>query len=86
MYGHLTKVAKLGISKVGTSLIFTDFSMFAKETGKVKTQKPEKKTLRKMKREYDDFFDEESRKAKIKKPRRGHKELLFDPEEDTTPE
>ena len=86
MYGHLTKVAKLGISKVGTSLIFRDFSMFAKETGKVKTQKPEKKTLRKMKREFDDFFDEESRKAKIKKPRRGQKELLFEHEEGTDPE
>ncbi len=55
--------------------------MFAKETGKVKTQKPERKILRKMKREYDEF-GEEPRKSKIKKPKRGQKIFLIDDEEE----
>lgn len=47
----------------------------------MKTQKPEKKILRKMKQEYD-YFDEEPRKSKIKKPKRGQKIFLADDEED----
>lgn len=47
----------------------------------MKTQKPEKKNLRKMKREFDDF-GEETRKAKIKKPRRGQKTILISPDPD----
>ncbi|MDD3145915.1 MAG: hypothetical protein PHD82_01325 [Candidatus Riflebacteria bacterium] len=47
----------------------------------MKTQFTEKKTLRKMKREFDDY-SEESRKAKIKKPKRGHKIVIIDGESD----
>jgi len=48
----------------------------------VKTQKPEKKVLKKMKREYDDFdLDIELRRAKAKKPRRGHKLFTDDNDE-----
>ena len=40
----------------------------------MKTQKPDEKVLKKMKREYDDFdFANEPRRAKAKKPRRGVK-------------
>ena len=47
---------------------------------KVKTQKPEKKILRKMKREYDEYEDTQH-KSKTRKPRRGFKEN-FDDEND----
>ena len=48
----------------------------------MKIQKPEKKVLKKMKREYDDFdFINESRRSKAKKPRRGHKFFTDDNEE-----
>lgn len=46
----------------------------------MKTQKPEKKVLRKMKREYDEYEDT-PQKSKTKKPRRGFKEN-FDDEKD----
>ncbi len=48
----------------------------------MKTQKTEKKNLRKMKREFDDFV-EEPLKAKIKKPKRGQKTIFIydDPDE-----
>jgi len=43
----------------------------------VKTQKPEKNVLRKMKREYDEFEDT-SRRTKDKKPKRGLREKFDD--------
>lgn len=46
----------------------------------MKTQKPEKKILRKMKREYDDFEDT-PRKSKDKKPKRGQKTFYDDEDE-----
>lgn len=46
----------------------------------MKTQKPEKKVLRKMKREYDQYEDT-PRKSKAKKPQRGRREI-FDDEND----
>lgn len=47
----------------------------------MKTQKPEKKVLKKMKRESDDFDpDNHARRAKAKKPRRGHKFFADDNE------
>lgn len=46
----------------------------------MKTLTPEKKTLRKMKREFDDF-EKESRRSKAKKPQRGQKGFLITEEE-----
>lgn len=46
----------------------------------MKTQKSEKKVLRKMKREYDDFEDN-PRKSKDKKPKRGQKNFYNDEDE-----
>ncbi len=46
----------------------------------MKTQKPEKKILRKMKREFDEYEDT-LLKPKVKKPKRGRKEI-FDDEND----
>mgnify|MGYP000852361811 FL=1 len=48
----------------------------------MRIQKPEKKVLKKMKREYDDFdFINAHRRSKTKKPRRGHKLFTDDNEE-----
>ncbi len=47
----------------------------------MKTQKPEKKVLKKMKREYDEFeLNNGQRRAKTKKPGRGHKLFTDDNE------
>lgn len=43
----------------------------------MKTQKPEKKVLRKMKREFDEYEDT-TRKTKAKKPKRGLRENFDD--------